>query len=54
MWVKYMYIKIYAIIFAVERGPAFDILIKELEKKGAESFTPQFPCVDTNFAAAYM
>ncbi|CAH0724656.1 unnamed protein product, partial [Brenthis ino] len=38
----------------IERGPAFDILIKELEKQGADPFTPQYPCVETNFAAAYV
>ncbi|CAK1544516.1 unnamed protein product [Leptosia nina] len=37
----------------IERGPAFDLLIKELEKHGHESFTPEFPVVPTRFAAAY-
>ncbi|KAM3967602.1 uncharacterized protein ACR2FA_011155 [Aphomia sociella] len=37
----------------IERGPAFNILIKELEREGAESFTPEFQPLENNFAAAY-
>ncbi|XP_046962030.1 uncharacterized protein LOC124531554 [Vanessa cardui] len=38
----------------IERGPAFDLLIKELEKKGAESFTEEFVPLSSKFAAAYV
>ncbi|XP_059048056.1 uncharacterized protein LOC131843429 [Achroia grisella] len=37
----------------LERGPVFDILIKELEKDGAEYFTPEFQGLENKFAAAY-
>lgn len=40
--------------FAVERGPAFDLLVKELEKHGADPFTQQFTPVATKFSAAYV
>ncbi|CAG9581114.1 unnamed protein product [Danaus chrysippus] len=38
----------------IERGPAFDILIKELENNGGEDFTPDFDVLATKFAAAYV
>ncbi|XP_063616766.1 uncharacterized protein LOC134789969 [Cydia splendana] len=38
----------------VERGPAFDILIKKLEAEGSQEFTPQFKPLETNFIAAYV
>ncbi|CAH4028968.1 unnamed protein product, partial [Pieris brassicae] len=37
----------------IERGPAFDLLIKELEKNGQEPFTPQYSGLPTRFVAAY-
>ncbi|XP_062524552.1 uncharacterized protein LOC101739332 isoform X3 [Bombyx mori] len=40
-------------IDAIERGPAFDLLIKELEKHGSEQFTNQFPVLAKKFIAAY-
>ncbi|XP_068626434.1 uncharacterized protein [Battus philenor] len=38
----------------LERGPAFDLLIKSLKIKGSEPFTPQFPELANNFNAAYV
>ncbi|XP_072937284.1 uncharacterized protein [Epargyreus clarus] len=38
----------------IERGPAFDILVKELERNGGEPFTPEFPVVESKFVAAYV
>ncbi|XP_047985197.1 uncharacterized protein LOC125225496 isoform X3 [Leguminivora glycinivorella] len=38
----------------VERGPAFDILIKKLEAEGSQEFTPQYDVLKTNFIAAYV
>ncbi|KAL0901786.1 hypothetical protein ABMA27_006959 [Loxostege sticticalis] len=38
----------------IERGPAFDLLIKELQRHGNAEFTPQFPSLDIKFAAAYV
>ncbi|KAL4716576.1 hypothetical protein ACJJTC_010240 [Scirpophaga incertulas] len=38
----------------IERGPAFDILIKELEKHGNERFTPQYETLSDKFNAAYI
>ncbi|XP_061708235.1 uncharacterized protein LOC133518590 [Cydia pomonella] len=38
----------------VERGPAFDILIKKLESEGSQEFTPQFDPLRTNFVVAYV
>ncbi|XP_045781154.1 uncharacterized protein LOC123878114 isoform X2 [Maniola jurtina] len=43
-----------AAIDQIERGPAFDLLIKELEKRGADPFTPQYPPVASKFATAYV
>ncbi|RVE54467.1 hypothetical protein evm_000952 [Chilo suppressalis] len=37
----------------IERGPAFDLLIKELEKHGSDQFTPQFDTLINKFPAAY-
>lgn len=37
----------------VERGPAFELLIHELEAKGAEPFTVDIPMLDCKAAAAY-
>nr|XP_034833589.1 uncharacterized protein LOC117990233 [Maniola hyperantus] len=43
-----------AAIDQIERGPAFDLLIKELDKLGADPFTPQYPPVASKFATAYV
>ncbi|CAH2102812.1 unnamed protein product [Euphydryas editha] len=43
-----------AAIDEIERGPAFDILINELEKKGADPFMPQYIPLASNFATAYV
>ncbi|KAG6447404.1 hypothetical protein O3G_MSEX004948 [Manduca sexta] len=37
----------------LERGPAFDVLIQELEMRGADPFTPQFTSLGVKYAAAY-
>ncbi|XP_013175743.1 PREDICTED: uncharacterized protein LOC106123877 [Papilio xuthus] len=42
------------VIDKLERGPAFDILIKELAFTGSKPFTPQFPDLEINFAAAHV
>lgn len=42
------------LLSSVERGPAFDILIKELENNGGEAFTPDFEVLSSKFAAAYV
>ncbi|VVC95539.1 unnamed protein product [Leptidea sinapis] len=38
----------------LERGPAFDLLIKELQRNGGDPFTPQFAPVSTKFAGSYV
>lgn len=38
----------------VERGPAFDIMIKELIFHGAKPFIPEFHDIDTNFGVAHV
>lgn len=41
------------IFFADERGPAFDLLVKKLEKDGGQDFTPQFKELSNKYATAY-
>lgn len=43
-----------AYLLAVERGPAFDLLIKELERDGSAPFTPQFDPLNCKYAAGYV
>lgn len=41
------------LIFVDERGPAFDLLVKKLEKDGGQDFTPQFKELSNKYATAY-